>query len=154
MTKKPWQGRFKEETSRILEDFSQSVSFDRELYPQDIRGSIAHARMLGKQGIITEEDSKLIIEGLEGILLELDGGSLPWEAALEDVHMNIETLLTERIGEAGGRLHTARSRNDQVALDLKLYIRDTCDAIMEQIGRMLHCLLERAQEQTDTVMPG
>ena len=154
MLKKPWQGRFKEETSRILEDFSQSVSFDRELYPQDIRGSIAHARMLGKQGIITEEDSKLIIEGLEGILVELDGGSMPWESVLEDVHMNIETLLTERIGEAGGRLHTARSRNDQVALDLKLYIRDTCDAIMVRIGRMLYCLLERAQEQTDTVMPG
>lgn len=154
MPKKPWQGRFEGETSRILEDFSQSVSFDRELYPQDIRGSIAHARMLGKQGIITEEDSKLIIEGLEGILAELEAGSQPWDTALEDVHMNIETILTHRIGEAGGRLHTARSRNDQVALDLKLYIRDTCDAILERIQRMLHCLIERAQEQTGTVMPG
>jgi len=154
MPKKPWQGRFEEETSRILEDFSQSVSFDRELYPQDIRGSIAHARMLGKQRIITGEDSKLIIEGLEGILAELEGGLSPWDAALEDVHMNIETILTQRIGEAGGRLHTARSRNDQVALDLKLYIRDTCDAILERIRNMLHCLLERAQEQTETIMPG
>jgi len=154
MSKKPWQGRFEEETSRLLEDFSQSVSFDRELYPQDIRGSIAHARMLGKQGIITEEDSKLIVKGLKVILAELDDGSTPWNAALEDVHMNIETILTERIGEAGGRLHTARSRNDQVALDLKLYIRDTCDAILELIWRMLHRLVERAQEQTGTVMPG
>jgi argininosuccinate lyase len=154
MSKKPWQGRFEEETSRLLEDFSQSVSFDRQLYPQDIRGSIAHARMLGKQGIITEEDSKLIVKGLKVILAELDGGSTPWNAALEDVHMNIETILRERIGEAGGRLHTARSRNDQVALDLKLYIRDTCDAILELIWRMLHRLLERAQEQTGTIMPG
>ena len=154
MSKKPWQGRFEGETSRILEDFSQSVSFDKKLYPQDIRGSIAHARMLGKQGIITEEDSRLIIEGLEAILAELDGGSMPWEAVLEDVHMNIETILTRRIGEAGGRLHTARSRNDQVALDLKLYIRDTCDTIIERIGHMLHCLLEKAQEQTGIVLPG
>ena len=90
MSKKPWQGRFEEETSRTLEDFSQSVSFDRELYPQDIRGSIAHARMLGRQGIITEEDSKLIVKGLEEILAELEDGLTPWDPALEDVHMNIE----------------------------------------------------------------
>ena len=154
MSKKPWQGRFEEETSRTLEDFSQSVSFDRELYPQDIRGSIAHARMLGRQGIITEEDSKLIVKGLEEILAELEDGLTPWDPALEDVHMNIESILTERIGEAGGRLHTARSRNDQVALDLKLYIRDTCDAILHRIRRMLHCLLERAREQQGTIMPG
>ncbi len=154
MTKKPWQGRFEEKTSGILEDFSQSVSFDKELYPQDIRGSIAHARMLGKQGIITEEDSILIIKGLEAILADLNSGLKPWDAALEDVHMNIETMLTQRIGEAGGRLHTGRSRNDQVALDLKLYIRDTCDAIIERIWRMLHRLLERAQQQTGTIMPG
>jgi argininosuccinate lyase len=154
MSKKPWQGRFEEETSRILEDFSQSVSFDKELYPQDIRGSIAHARMLGKQGIISEEDSNLIVKGLETILAELADGSTPWDAALEDVHMNIETILTRRIGEAGGRLHTARSRNDQVALDLKLYIRDTCETILERTGSMLQCLLARAQEHTKTVMPG
>jgi argininosuccinate lyase len=154
MTKKPWQGRFEEKTSGILEDFSQSVSFDKELYPQDIRGSIAHARMLGKQGIITEEDSILIVKGLEAILADLNSGLKPWDAALEDVHMNIETMLTQRIGEAGGRLHTGRSRNDQVALDLKLYIRDTCDAIIERIWRMLHRLLERAQQQTGTIMPG
>jgi len=154
MGKKPWQGRFEEETSRILEDFSQSVSFDQELYPQDIRGSIAHARMLGRQGIITEEDANAIIEGLESILADLEGGLKPWEPALEDVHMNIETLLSQRIGEAGGRLHTARSRNDQVALDLKLYIKDACDAILEMLRRMLLCLLERAQEHAETVMPG
>ena len=154
MVKKPWQGRFEEETSRILEEFSQSVSFDRELYPQDIRGSIAHARMLGAQGIITEEDARLIIEGLETILTDLADGSKPWNTALEDVHMNIETILTRNIGTVGGRLHTARSRNDQVALDLKLYIRDTCETILDRIWHMLHCLLQKAQEQTETVMPG
>jgi len=154
MVKKPWQGRFEKDTSRILEDFSQSVSFDQQLYPQDIPGSIAHARMLGKQGIITEEDSRLIVEGLEAILEELEGGSIPWDTALEDVHMNIETILTRRIGETGGRLHTARSRNDQVALDLKMYIRDTSDDILRRIRDMLSCLLERAREQKETVMPG
>jgi len=154
MIKKPWQGRFEEDTSRILEEFSQSVSFDQELYPQDIRGSIAHARMLGRQGIITEEDSKVIIEGLESILADLEGGLKPWDPVLEDVHMNIEALLSQRIGEAGGRLHTARSRNDQVALDLKLYIRDACDALLERLRPMLHSLLEKAQDQAGTVMPG
>jgi len=154
MTKKPWQGRFDQETSRILEEFSQSVSFDRELYPQDIRGSIAHARMLGKKGIISEDDTRLIIDGLKTILQELEGGMNPWNTALEDVHMNIETILTERIGEAGGRLHTARSRNDQVALDLKLYVRDITRDILQQIQSMLACLLKRAQEHSDTPMPG
>jgi argininosuccinate lyase len=154
MTKKPWQGRFEEKTSKILEEFSQSVSFDRELYPQDIRGSIAHARMLGKQGIIPEEDSRLLIEGLESILKELENGLDPWNSALEDVHMNIETILTSRIGEAGGRLHTARSRNDQVALDLKLYIRDACDDIAWRIVNMLKVLLFKAEQHTDTLIPG
>lgn len=154
MTKKPWQGRFEEGTSPILEEFSQSVSFDKELYPQDIRGSIAHARMLGKQGIITEEDSEAIIEGLESILSDLEGGLKPWDPGLEDVHMNIETLLSERIGQAGKRLHTARSRNDQVALDLKMYIKDACDAVLERLRSMATCLLERAQEQAGSVMPG
>lgn len=152
--KKPWQGRFEEETSGILEDFSQSVSYDKELFPQDIRGSIAHARMLGKQGIITEEDSKLLIEGLEKILADLNSGMDPWDTALEDVHMNIEAILTRSVGEAGGRLHTARSRNDQIALDLKLYIKDACDEINQRIRSMLSSLLKRAKEQTETVMPG
>ncbi len=154
MSKKPWQGRFKEDTSEIMKDFSESVSFDRELYPQDIRGSIAHARMLGKQGIITEEDSRLIVEGLEKILDELESGSQPWDTALEDVHMNIEAILTHRIGEAAGRLHTARSRNDQVALDMKLFIKDTCDATLELIRDMLQTLLGRAREQQESIMPG
>jgi len=152
--KKPWQGRFEEETSSILEDFSQSVSFDKELFPQDIRGSIAHARMLGKQGIITEEDSRLLVEGLETILADLSSGLDPWDTALEDVHMNIEAILTRSVGEAGERLHTARSRNDQIALDLKLYIKDACDEINQRIQSMLGTLLKRAKEQVDTVMPG
>ena len=154
MVRKPWQGRFEEETSRILEEFSQSVTFDKELYPQDIRGSIAHARMLGKQGIITEEDAILIIEGLERILSDLQSGQEPWDTALEDVHMNIEKILTDRIGETGGRLHTARSRNDQVALDLKLYIRDASEGIARRIVGMLDALLTRAQEHQGTIMPG
>ena len=152
--KKPWQGRFEERTSSILEDFSESISFDKELFPQDIRGSIAHARMLGKQGIIAEADSELLIEGLEAILTELNTGLDPWDKALEDVHMNIEAILTRNIGEAGGRLHTARSRNDQIALDLKLYIKDACDEINRLIRNMLRGLLERAREHVDTVLPG
>jgi len=137
-----------------MEDFSQSVSFDRELYSQDIRGSIAHARMLGRRGIIPEEDANLIIEGLEGILAEIESGSDPWNSALEDVHMNIESILTGKIGEAGGRLHTARSRNDQVALDLKLFIRDTSEGILGRIRNLLQVLMDRAQEQKDTILPG
>ena len=154
MTRKPWQGRFTEKTSEILERFSESISFDRELYPQDIRGSIAHARMLGKQGIIPEDDAALIQQGLEKILADLEGGFQPWREELEDVHMNIESILTERIGRAAGRLHTARSRNDQVALDLKLYIGDTSGFIRGSIGHLLDVLLIRAEEQFGQLLPG
>ncbi|MDF1535643.1 MAG: argininosuccinate lyase [bacterium] len=154
MTKKPWQGRFDEKTSRILEEFSESISYDRELYPQDIRGSMAHARMLGKRGIIPAGDARLIVEELKRILAELDAGAEPWDKALEDVHMNIETLLTARIGEAGGRLHTARSRNDQVALDLTLYVRETSTAIALSIVDLLDALVTRSEEHVETVVPG
>lgn len=154
MTKKPWQGRFTGDTSKLLEEFSQSVSFDKELYPQDIRGSIAHARMLGSRGIISKEDADLIIEGLHRIQEELESGSEPWDASLEDVHMNIESLLISRIGDAGKKLHTARSRNDQIALDLKLYIRERCGEILERIRLLLGRLVDRAGEHADAVMPG
>ena len=154
MTRKPWQGRFSENTSAILERFSESISFDRELYPQDIRGSIAHARMLGKQGIISEEDAALIQEGLEKILADLEGGAWPWREELEDVHMNIESILTGLVGRGAGRLHTARSRNDQVALDMKLYIRDTSGVICENILGLLEVLLTRAEEQHGLLLPG
>ncbi len=154
MTKKPWQGRFDEKTSRILEEFSESISYDRQLYPHDIRGSIAHARMLGERGIIPAPDAKLIVGELQKILAELDAGAEPWDAALEDVHMNIEALLTARIGEAGGHLHTARSRNDQVALDLTLYVKETSEAMALGILDLLEVLLTRSEEHVQTVMPG
>jgi len=154
MAGKPWKGRFKGSTSDILEKFSESVSFDRELYPQDIRGSIAHARMLGKKGIIPGEDARIIIEGLEKILSELDEGAQPWQIQLEDVHMNIESLLAERIGQAAGRLHTARSRNDQIALDLRLYIRETSEFLCDSTVRLLHVILARAEEQFGVLLPG
>jgi argininosuccinate lyase len=154
MSKKPWQGRFEENTSHILEQFSESVSYDKELYPQDIRGSIAHARMLGERGIIPAEDAKTIIDGLKKVLAELDAGADPWDTALEDVHMNVETVLTTKIGEAGKRLHTARSRNDQVALDLTLYIKETSIAMAGNLTLLLDALLTRSEENVETVLPG
>ena len=154
MTRKPWQGRFSGKTSEVLEKFSQSVSFDRELFPQDIRGSIAHARMLGKQGIIPEKDAEVIREGLERILADLEKGDQPWREDLEDVHMNIETLLARRVGKAAGWLHTGRSRNDQVALDFKMYIRDACAEAAECLRILLETLLKRAEDHFGALMPG
>ena len=154
MSKKPWQGRFEKNTSHILEQFSESVSYDKELYSHDIRGSIAHARMLGKRGIIPAEDAKAIVEGLEKVMAELDAGADPWDTALEDVHMNIETVLTAKVGEAGRRLHTARSRNDQIALDLTLYIKETSTAMAGHLAALLNALLTRSEENVETVLPG
>ena len=122
--KKPWGGRFTEPTDKFVEEFTQSVSFDKRLYRYDIAGSIVHARMLGKQGIISAEDAGKIIHGLEQVLEEIEEGKFEWRTDLEDVHMNIEARLTEKVGEAGKRLHTGRSRNDQVALDIKMYVKD------------------------------
>jgi argininosuccinate lyase len=154
MTKKPWQGRFEEKTSSILEQFSESISYDKELYPQDIKGSIAHARMLGKRGIIPAEDAKSIIQGLEMVLAELDDGAQPWDTTLEDVHMNIEKILTDNIGEAGRRLHTGRSRNDQVALDLTLHIREAATTMAGRIIDLMDALITRSEENIETVLPG
>jgi argininosuccinate lyase len=154
MTRKPWHGRFEGTISEVLERFSESISFDRELYPQDIQGSIAHARMLGEKGIIPKEDAALIVEGLEKILVDLENGAQPWKEELEDVHMNIESLLASRIGKAAGRLHTARSRNDQIALDLKLYIRNTSELICEKVADLLGTILSRAEEQFGILLPG
>jgi argininosuccinate lyase len=154
MTGKPWQGRFKGKTSNILEKFSESISFDREMYPQDIRGSIAHARMLGEKGIIPKEDADLIVEGLLNILADLQGGNQPWKAELEDIHMNLESILASRIGHPAGRLHTARSRNDQVALDLRLYVKDNSSLICEAIINLLKVILSQAEEQFGVLLPG
>ena len=120
---KLWAARFGKETDSTVNDFNSSISFDSRLYKEDITGSMAHAAMLGKQGIIENGETEKIIEGLKGILSDLESGTLQFSEEYEDVHMNIEQILTERIGDAGKRLHTARSRNDQVALDLRLYVK-------------------------------
>jgi argininosuccinate lyase len=152
--RKPWEGRFRERTARSVEAFSESVSFDARLWAHDIRGSIAHARMLGSQGIIPKADAARIIAGLEGIAREIEAGKFTFRPELEDVHMNIEHALMERIGPAGGRLHTARSRNDQVALDMRLYLRDEADACMALVRGLQAALVAQAARHGDAIMPG
>ena len=120
MSAKLWGGRFEKATAGIVDAFNASIAFDQRLFRQDIRGSIAHATMLGEQGIIPQADADRIVEGLRGILADAEAGRIHWRQDAEDIHMNVEALLTERIGEAGKRLHTGRSRNDQVALDMRL----------------------------------
>jgi argininosuccinate lyase len=151
---KLWGGRFTESTSDLMEAFSESVSFDRRLYRQDIAGSQAHARMLEKVGVLGAEDAKAIVEGLDAIRAEIEAGRFEWKSQLEDVHMNIESELTQRIGEAGKRLHTGRSRNDQVATDVRLYLRDAIDDLVGVIDRLALALLDLAEREADTVMPG
>ena len=136
---KLWGGRFTKETNQLVHNFNESLSFDQKFYRQDIRGSIAHVKMLAKQGILTEQDRDDIIRGLESILEDLDNGKLAIssDSGYEDIHSFVEGTLTERIGEAGKRLHTGRSRNDQVALDMKLYTRDEIDAIEALVKELL-----------------
>ena len=126
---KLWGGRFTKEENQLVHNFNESLSFDQKFYHQDIEGSIAHVTMLAKQGVVSEDDKKAIIEGLKGILADLESGKLVFTKEHEDIHSFVEANLTERIGEAGKRLHTGRSRNDQVALDMKLYCRDEIDEI-------------------------
>ncbi len=154
MTMKLWGGRFTKEENQLVHNFNESLSFDQKFYHQDIQGSIAHVTMLAKQGIVTEEDKEAIIEGLEGILRDLESGELEFSREHEDIHSFVEATLTERIGEAGKRLHTGRSRNDQVALDMKLYCRDEIDAMGELLKRLLEVLLKIMEENLDTFMPG
>ena len=151
---KLWSGRFTKESDSLTEDFNASIAFDRRMYNQDITGSIAHARMLAKQGIINAEERDLIIKGLQEIRDGLDGGELQFSVQAEDVHMNIETLLIRRIGEVGKKLHTARSRNDQVALDMRLYLRDEIAVIRHHLLKLEETLLELAKQHTNTLMPG
>jgi len=151
---KLWGGRFAESTSALVEKFSESVSFDSRLYRQDIRGSQAHARMLGKVGVLAADDVQKIVAGLDAILAQIEAGAFEWSEKLEDVHMNIEARLTEAIGDAGKRLHTGRSRNDQVATDLRLYVRDVIDELLVLIDRVADALLDLAEREADTVMPG
>ncbi|TXH06060.1 MAG: argininosuccinate lyase [Nevskiaceae bacterium] len=149
-----WSGRFSESTSALVARFSESVSFDRRLYRQDIAGSQAHARMLAKIGVLTQDDAAKIVAGLDAIRNEIESGRFEWKTELEDVHMNIESRLTERIGDAGKRLHTGRSRNDQVATDIRLYVRDVIDEAVALIDRLAAGLLDLAEREADAVMPG
>lgn len=153
---KLWGGRFTKETDQLVQNFNESLSFDQKFYRQDIRGSIAHVTMLARQGILSQEDKDQIIQGLEGILADLDSGALVISAdsGYEDIHSFIEGTLTERIGEAGKRLHTGRSRNDQVALDMKLYTRDEIGELDRLLQDLLKELLALMEENIQTFMPG
>ncbi|MES3007270.1 MAG: argininosuccinate lyase [Pseudomonadota bacterium] len=151
---KPWGGRFSEPTDAFVERFTASVTFDKRLYHHDINGSIAHATMLGKVGILTAQEVTDIINGLEGIREDIVAGRFEWSVALEDVHMNIETELTKRIGISGKKLHTGRSRNDQVATDIRLYVRDEIDTIGKELTRLQQALLDVAEREAETIMPG
>ena len=153
-TNKTWGGRFTESTDAFVAAFTASVDFDRRMYRQDIAGSIAHARMLARVGVLSEADCTAIVSGLETIRAEIESGTCEWSVALEDVHMNIEARLTARIGDAGKRLHTGRSRNDQVATDVRLYLRDAIDAIFIELRRLLAGLATQAETEAATIMPG
>ena len=149
-----WGGRFTKETDQLVYNFNASISFDKKLYAQDIRGSIAHVMMLAKQGILTDAEKDQIIEGLEGILSDIERGKLVISEQCEDIHSFVEATLIERIGNAGKKLHTGRSRNDQVALDMKMYARDEVLLVDNLIEDMLHVLLSIMEENTETFMPG
>ncbi|HZP69687.1 MAG TPA: argininosuccinate lyase [Pseudolabrys sp.] len=154
MSNKMWGGRFTSGPDAIMEEINASIDFDRHLYRQDIAASKAHAEMLAKQGIITADDAKKIAHGLDTILSEIEAGKFSFKRALEDIHMNVEGRLSELIGEAAGRLHTARSRNDQVATDFRLWMRDSIDAIDAALALYQRTLAEKALAHADTVMPG
>lgn len=151
---KLWGGRFSKATDVMVDDFNSSIRFDKRMYKQDIRGSIAHAKMLGKQNIIPKEDSEKIAAELEKILADIEAGKVEFSIDAEDIHMNIETELIKRIGDTGKRLHTGRSRNDQVALDNKLYLRDEADGLLKMLENIERVILRLAKENLTTVMPG
>ncbi|OGW19955.1 MAG: argininosuccinate lyase [Nitrospirae bacterium GWB2_47_37] len=152
--KKLWSGRFKEKTADIVEQYTESISFDNRLWKYDIEGSIAHAKMLAKQSIIPKKDADKIIKGLKEIYTEIAGGRFKFRQELEDIHMNIESALIEKIGEVGGRLHTARSRNDQVALDIRLYLRDEIKEITSLLKNLETAFAEIAEKDLGVIMPG
>ena len=149
-----WAGRFSKEVDSKVNDFNSSISFDARMYKHDIKGSIAHATMLGECGIIDSADSKVIIEGLNGILSDIENGTLHFDPNAEDIHMFIEAELTRRLGDVGKRLHTARSRNDQVATDLRLYLRDETAEIMRALRELIAAIYQKASENTDVILPG
>lgn len=151
---KLWAGRFQKETDLVVNDFNSSILFDCRLYKEDITGSIAHATMLGKQGIIEEHEAEKIVEGLKEILADIEAGNVEFSLDYEDIHMNVEQLLTERIGDTGKRLHTGRSRNDQVALDMRMYVKKEIREIIDLILNFMKALCSKSKEHLDTVMPG
>ncbi len=151
---KPWGGRFSEATDAFVEEFTASINFDQRMYRQDIQGSRAHAKMLVKVGVLSSEDLASILTGLDEVEAEIEAGTLEWSVALEDVHMNIEARLTDKIGLAGKKLHTGRSRNDQVATDIRLYLRDEMEPILAQLQRLMLGLLDQAEKNADVIMPG
>ena len=151
---KLWAGRFTEPTDALVERFTESVSVDHRLARYDIQGSIAHATMLAEIGVLTAEDRDTIVTGLEGILADIEAGDFEWRTSAEDVHMNVESVLTQRIGEAGKRLHTGRSRNDQAATDVRLFVREALDDIVGAIRALQGAILTIAEREADTVMPG
>ena len=151
---KPWSGRFHEPTDAFVEAFTASVEFDRRLYRYDIQGSIAHATMLARQGLLTQAEGQAIVAGLEQVRARIEAGDFSWSIRLEDVHMNIEAALTAAIGEAGKKLHTGRSRNDQVATDVRLYLRDAIDTLRAMLAGFQGALLELAEREVETVLPG
>jgi argininosuccinate lyase len=152
--KKLWGGRFDASTDALVEAFSASVHFDRRLYAQDIRGSIAHASMLAAVGVLSEAERDAITTGLEGIRHDIEADRFRWDPALEDVHMNIEAALTERIGDAGKKLHTGRSRNDQIATDVRLYLRDAIDDLDVRVTDLMGAIIDLAEAESDTLIPG
>lgn len=151
---KAWSGRFSKSTDKLVEQFTQSISFDYRLLEHDITGSIAHAKMLGKCGIISQEEVEKIVQGLEAILADARAGKVEFDPSAEDVHMNVERLLFEKIGEAAGKLHTARSRNDQVCLDIRLFLRQQISGILSSLVDLQSVILDKAQEHAESIMPG
>ena len=149
-----WKGRFQKELAKETNDFNASIAFDSRMYEEDIRGSMAHAAMLGQTGIIEKSESDKIIDGLEQILNDLKNGSLAIDPEAEDIHTFVEGELTKRLGQTGKRLHTARSRNDQVALDIRMYLKKECDVLSEKIKSLVEVLCEKAGQEKDTIMPG
>ena len=151
---KLWAGRTDGQTDRLADDFNSSIGFDCRMYRQDITGSMAHAAMLGATGILPKADADTLIDGLQSILDDLDSGKLQFDPTCEDIHMFVEQVLTERLGDVGKKLHTARSRNDQVALDLRMYLREQCDTISAQVKTLIEALTDRAAEYKTAIMPG
>ncbi len=154
MTKKPWGGRFTKETKSEVERFTASVSFDKRLAPYDIAGSIAHARTLNKAGVLTDQETHRLVEELCRIGAEIEAGTFDFRDDLEDVHMNIEAALTERLGELGGKLHTGRSRNDQVSADTRAFVKDWAGRAAAELKGLRKVIIGRAREQLGVMMPG